>query len=130
MQMIKFVKGQRHYNGIQFLDGEEFKNDVMREFAGVIQEDPVIHEQIVGDSFFHNLIMTLDLRTNKIDSWKEFKKKMEVAIIQEGTSHSYFQTLYVFHNDWLLCCEEDNRLLVVDEKKINDFFKRSIDLKA
>jgi hypothetical protein len=49
---------------------------------------------------------------------------MEVAIIQEGTSNSFFQTLYVFHNDWLLLDESTNRLFVVDENKISNFTKR------
>lgn len=52
-----------------------------------------------------------------------------VAIIQEDTSKSFFQTLYVFHNDWLLLDENTNRLLVVDENKISNFMKR-IDVEA
>lgn len=124
MQMIKFIKGHTGYKGIQFLEGDEFKEDVIREFAGVIQDDPVIHSQVVGNNFLAQLLLTKDVKTGKINNWNDFKKSMEVAIIQEGTSKSFFQTLYVFHNDWLLLDESTNRLLVVDENKISNFMKR------
>ena len=131
MQTIKFIKGHTNYRGIQFLEGDEFKEDVIREFAGVLNEDPIIHRQIVAAEgiitklFFHSR----DLKSGEIDTFKEFQKKMEVAIIQEGTSHTFFQTLYVFHNDWLLLDESTNRLLVVDENKISNFMKR-VDVEA
>ena len=129
MQTIKFLKGHTGYKGIQFLEGDEFKEDVIREFAGVIQDDPVIHSQVVGNNFLAQLLLTKDVKTGKINNWNDFKKSMEVAIIQEGTSNSFFQTLYVFHNDWLLLDESTNRLLVVDENKIPNFMKR-IDVEA
>lgn len=124
MQTIKFLKGHTSYKGIQFLEGNEFKEDVLREFAGVIQDDPVIHSQIVGNNFIAQLFFAKDVKTGKINNWNDFKKSMEVAIIQEGTSNSFFQTLYAFHNDWLLLDESTNRLLVVDENKISNFTKR------
>ena len=131
MKIKQFLKGHNHFKGLQFLDGEEFKEDVMREFAGILREDPVIHQQVVGDSPFNTFLLTLDLRTSKLDSWKEFKKKMEVAIIQERTEKIFDQTLYVFHNDWLLYCEETHHLIVADENKIHLFYEtKSVDLEA
>lgn len=95
----------------------------------MIQDDPVIHSQVVGNNLLAQLLLTKDVKTGKINNWNDFKKSMEVAIIQEGTSNSFFQTLYVFHNDWLLLDESTNRLLVVDENKISNFMKR-IDVEA
>lgn len=116
--MTEFVKGTKTYKGICFNKKDQFLTEVKSSFSHVMQEDPIVIQQVQLAVGFLAMI------SGSISSSKEeIEERSEVAVIQEGTDDDFLQTLYVFHNDWLLL-SEDNRLLVVDEHKIELFSKR------
>jgi hypothetical protein len=66
--------------------------------------------------------------TKEMKANKQIEESMKVLIVQVGTSSRnpdgtyddyYEQTLYVFHNDWLM--SDGKKLFVVDEHYIKTF---------
>lgn len=122
--MTNFVKGNKTYKGICFNKKEEFLEDVLLQFSGVIQDDPIVIQQVKLQGGFIAMLFN-----NQAQTKEEIEEHSEVAVIQEGVDDTFIQTLYVFHNDWLLWCNEEHRLLVVDENKIK-LFSKPVDILA
>ena len=118
--MEKFTKGNKHYRGVCFNDAEQFKNDAEIEFAGVLYDDINMFQQIRLNLPSGTLPLVQNERGQFLTS-KKVAERSIVGIVREGTPDAYIQTLYVFPRDWLMWCVEDNRLMVVDEEKIQLF---------
>ena len=119
-----FKRGDKAFKGICYnndycIDGMNY------EFCDLLVKDVVIHEQ------FRNSSGVQLLFTNEkggLISAEQMIDNMKVIIVQAGSSvrnpdgtydDDYEQTLYVFHNDWLM--SDGKKLFVVDEHYIKEW---------
>ncbi len=128
--MIKlFEKEGKQFTGICFTESKETLEEINNEFVDFMCEDAVCVRQVqlpVIDGEKINLGFGVN---GTIKSPEQIEREMEVLVIQEGYSiydyqkqdyeDTYLSTLYVFHNDWLMC--DGRRLFVVDERHIQQF---------
>lgn len=128
--MIKlFEKEGRRITGICFTESKETLEEINNEFVDFTCEDAVCVRQVqlpAVDEKKTNLGFGMN---RAIKSPEQAESDMEVIVIQEGCSFydyqkqdyedTYFSTLYLFHNDWLMC--DGRRLFVVDKMHIQQF---------
>lgn len=113
-----FKRGDKVFKGICYKD--DYCTDGMNyEFCDLLLTDVVIHKQ---------LLHTEKFPSSKEEELAKFEDSFKVLIVQAGTSSRnpdgtyddyYDQTLYVFHNDWLM--SDGKKLFVVDEHYIEAF---------
>lgn len=119
-----FKRGDKAFKGICY--NNDYCTDGMNyEFCDLLVKDAVIHEQF-RDSSGVQLLFTNE--NGELCSMEQMIDNMKVIIVQVGTSSrnpdgtyddDYEQTLYVFHNDWLM--SDGKKLFVVDEHYIKEW---------
>jgi hypothetical protein len=119
-----FKRGDKAFKGICY--NNDYCTDGMNyEFCDLLVKDVVIHEQF-RDSSGVQLLFTNE--NGELISMEQMIDNMKVIIVQAGSSvrspdgtydDDYEQTLYVFHNDWLMT--DGKKLFVVDEHHINEW---------
>lgn len=119
-----FKRGDKAFKGVCYnndycIDGMNY------EFCDLLVKDVVIHEQF-RDSSGLQLLFTNE--KGELISAEQMIDNMKVIIVQAGSSvrnpdgtydDDYEQTLYVFHNDWLM--SDGKKLFVVDEHYIKEW---------
>ena len=130
-----FKRGDKAFKGVCYnndycIDGMNY------EFCDLLVKDVVIHEQFRDSSGLQLLFtnekgeLIFGKRNNPNDPSKRSPHPMlmKVIIVQAGSSvrnpdgtydDDYEQTLYVFHNDWLM--SDGKKLFVVDEHYIKEW---------
>lgn len=127
-----FEKDGKLYNGIQFTDECSVVDGMSYQYCDLMSEDVKVHHQIQGimgnkvtQKMADKIVKAVFGKTTV-----EMDKEMQVAIIQVGSEdwnhysqnydrdHKY--TLYLFHNDWLMCGERQN-LFAVDEHHMDGY---------
>lgn len=113
-----FKRDNKAFKGICY--NNDYCTDGMNyEFCDLLVDDVVIHKQ---------LLHTEKLPSPEEEKLAKFEDSFKVIIVQVGTSvrntdgtydDDYEQTLYVFHNDWLMT--DGKKLFVVDEHHINEW---------
>lgn len=119
-----FKRGDKVFKGICY--NNDYCTDGMNyEFCDLLVKDVIIHEQF-RDSSGVQLLFTNE--NGELCSMEQMIDNMKVIIVQAGTSsrnpdgtydEHYEQTLYVFHNDWLM--SDGKKLFVVDEHYIKEW---------
>jgi hypothetical protein len=119
-----FKRGDKAFKGICY--NNDYCTDGMNyEFCDLLVKDVVIHEQF-RDSSGLQLLFTNE--KGELISAEQMIDNMKVIIVQAGSSvrnpdgtydDDYEQTLYVFHNDWLM--SDGKKLFVVDEHYIKEW---------
>lgn len=119
-----FKRGDKAFKGICYnndycIDGMNY------EFCDLLVKDVVIHEQFRNSS---GVQLLLTNENGELISMEQMIDNMKVIIVQAGSSvrnpdgtydDDYEQTLYVFHNDWLM--SDGKKLFVVDEHYIKEW---------
>lgn len=119
-----FKRGDKAFKGICYnndycIDGMNY------EFCDLLVKDVVIHEQFRNSS---GVQLLLTNENGELISMEQMIDNMKVIIVQAGSSvrnpdgtydDDYEQTLYVFHNDWLMF--DGKKLFVVDEHYIKEW---------
>lgn len=111
-----FERDGKKYKGIKYTN----KNDVDAitfGFRSLLAEDPYEFQQIQIPAKANEIPIALSVN-EELKLVSEIEEESKVLIVMAGTS-IYEKTLYVFHNDWLMCSLEENNLFVVDENHIN-----------
>lgn len=136
-----FMKDKVLYHGICFTN-KDVKESMEYEFADFIVDNIKIMTQLSFGTalkavFGHSKI-AFDQNHQISQTIEEIEKTLEVMIVQSGTSfdnhdgtwtHDYEGTLYLFHNDWLMC--DGKKLFVVDEEHIKEFTElKKVDINA
>lgn len=111
-----FERDGKKYKGIKYTN----KNDVDAitvEFRSLLTEDPYEFQQIQIPSKTDEIPIALSVN-EELKLVPEIEEASKVLIVIAGSS-IYEKSLYIFHNDWLMCSLDDNNLFVVDENHIN-----------
>lgn len=119
-----FKRGDKAFKGICY--NNDYCTDGMNyEFCDLLVKDVVIHEQFRNSS---GVQLLLTNENGELISMEQMIDNMKVIIVQAGSSvrnpdgtydDDYEQTLYVFHNDWLM--SDGKKLFVVDEHYIKEW---------
>lgn len=119
-----FKRGDKAFKGVCYnndycIDGMNY------EFCDLLVSDVIIHEQFRNPG---NVQLLLKNEKGEFISMEQMMDNMKVIIVQAGSSvrnpdgtydDDYEQTLYVFHNDWLM--SDGKKLFVVDEHYIKEW---------
>lgn len=141
MAVKTFMKNNRQFKGICFTD-KSVLEEMEYEFADFIVDDIKIIQQLnfgrLALSIFDKAIVSFDREHNRSQTLSEMEEMSEVIVVQMGTSYDnhngtwdrdYEGTLYVFHNDWLMC--DGRKLFVADENYIKTFIElKKVDINA
>ncbi len=141
MAVKAFMKNNRQFKGICFTD-KSVLEEMEYEFADFIVDDIKIIQQLnfgrLALSIFDKAIVAYDREHNRSQTLSEMEEMSEVIVVQMGTSYDnqdgtwdrdYEGTLYVFHNDWLMC--DGRKLFVADENYIKTFIElKKVDINA
>lgn len=119
-----FKRGDKAFKGICY--NNDYCTDGMNyEFCDLLVKDVIIHEQFRNPG---NVQLLLKNEKGEFISMEQMMDNMKVIIVQAGSSvrnpdgtydDDYEQTLYVFHNDWLM--SDGKKLFVVDEHYIKEW---------
>ena len=119
-----FKRGNKAFKGICY--NNDYCVDGMNyEFCDLLVKDAVIHEQFRNPGGVQLLLAN---EKGELISAEQMIDNMKVIIVQAGSSvrnpdgtydDDYEQTLYVFHNDWLM--SDGKKLFVVDEHYIKEW---------
>lgn len=141
MAVKTFTKNNRQFKGICFTD-KSVLEEMEYEFADFIVDDIKIIQQLnfgkLALSIFGKATVAYDRVHNKPQTLSDMEELSEVIVIQTGNvfdnhdstfDKDYQGTLYVFHNDWLMC--DGRKLFVADESYIKEFSKlKKVDINA
>lgn len=111
-----FERDGKKYKGIKYSN----KNDVDAitvEFRSLLAEEPYEFQQVQIPAKGNEIPIALSVN-EELRLVSEIEEESKVLIVIAGSS-IYEKTLYIFHNDWLMCSLDDNNLFVVDENHIN-----------
>ena len=118
-----FERDGKLYKGVKFVNDSSVIDVMSYQFCDLMCEDAKIVQQI---RFKEDLVLV----SNGFKTKEEVEEESKVAVIQVGTENynyetkqydrDYEGTLYVFHNDYLMC-GEDQKLFVVDENYIKEY---------
>ena len=141
MAIKTFMKNDRQFKGICFTD-KSVLEEMEYEFADFIVDDIKIVQQLnfgkLALSIFGKKTLSFDHVHNKPQTLSDMEEMSEVIVVQmgdvfdnhDGTFDKDYQgTLYLFHNDWLMC--DGKKLFVVDEEHIKEFTElKEVDINA
>lgn len=141
MAVKTFTKNNRQFKGICFTD-KSVLEEMEYEFADFIVDDIKIIQQLnfgkLALSIFGKATVAYDRVHNKPQTLSDMEELSEVIVIQTGNvfdnhdgtfDKDYQGTLYVFHNDWLMC--DGRKLFVADESYIKEFIElKKVDINA
>jgi len=141
MAVKTFTKNGRQFRGICFTD-KSVLEEMEYEFADFIVDDIKIIQQLnfgkLALSIFDKVILSFDRVHNKPQTLSDMEEMSEVIVVQTGDvfdnhdgtfDKDYQGTLYVFHNDWLMC--DGRKLFVADEYYIKEFIElKKVDINA
>lgn len=141
MAVKTFTKNNRQFKGICFTD-KSILEEIEYEFADFIVDDIKIVQQLnfgkLALSIFGKATVAYDHVHNKSQTLSDMEELSEVIVIQTGNvfdnhdgtfDKDYQGTLYVFHNDWLMC--DGRKLFVADENYIKEFIElKKVDINA
>lgn len=141
MAVKTFTKNNRQFKGICFTD-KSVLEEMEYEFVDFIVDDIKIIRQLnfgkLALSIFGKATVAYDRVHNKPQTLSDMEELSEVIVIQTGNvfdnhdgtfDKDYQGTLYVFHNDWLMC--DGRKLFVADENYIKEFIElKKVDINA
>lgn len=141
MAVKTFTKNNRQFKGICFTD-KSVLEEMEYEFVDFIVDDIKIIRQLnfgkLALSIFGKATVAYDRVHNKPQTLSDMEELSEVIVIQTGNvfdnhdgtfDKDYQGTLYVFHNDWLMC--DGRKLFVADESYIKEFIElKKVDINA
>lgn len=117
-----FERDGKIYNGVKFTDDSSVLDVMSYQYCDLLCADTIVFTQVrLGGG-----LVAMEMEEG-IVSKEEIEERSKVAIIQVGDEFSdpdgnrveeYEETIYVFHNDWLMC-DEHQKLFVVDEHHIH-----------
>lgn len=119
-----FKRGNKAFKGICY-NNDNCTDGMNYEFCDLLVDDVIVHKQFLNSS---NVQLLFADGKGELISTEQMIDNMKVIIVQAGTSvrnpngtydDDYEQTLYVFHNDWLMT--DGKKLFVVDEHHINEW---------
>lgn len=141
MAVKTFMKRDRQFKGICFTD-KSVLEEMEYEFADFIVDDLRLIKQLnfgaLTNKLFGKTVVAYDHEHDKPQTISDMEEMSEVIVVQIGTSYDnhdgtwdrdYEGTLYVFHNDWLMC--DGRKLFVADERYIKEFIEvKKVDINA
>ena len=141
MAVKTFIKNNRQFKGICFTD-KSVLEEMEYEFADFIVDDLKVIQQLnfgkLALSIFDKATLFFDRVHNKPQTLSDAEETSEVIVVQTGDvfdnhdgtfDKDYQGTLYVFHNDWLMC--DGRKLFVADEHYIKEFIElKKVDINA